>query len=116
MLRLSIYITCIFKENIHATRDLLVSLGFSIYYVKSVFQPAQHITLLGFVLDSRTMSISLTDKRKSVCLNACHNLDSVKGIKLELWHLQSVALLQLSWQLNMVNYSTATWKGVKILL
>ena len=64
-------------ENIHATRDLLVSLGFPIDYMKSVFQPAQRITFLGFVLDSLTMSISLTDKRKSVLLNACHNLASV---------------------------------------
>ena len=68
-------------ENIHATRDLLVSLGFSIN-VKSVFQPAQRITFLGFVLDSLTMSISLTDKRKSVFLNACHNLASVERHKI----------------------------------
>ena len=56
-------------ENIHATRDLLVSLGVSINYVKSVFQPAN-------------MSISLTDKRKSVLLNACHNLASVDRHKI----------------------------------
>ena len=64
-------------ENIHATRDLLVSLGFSINYVKSVFQPAQRITFLGFVLDSLTMSISLT-----VLLNVCHNLASVERHKI----------------------------------
>ena len=57
-------------------------LGFSINYVKSVFQPAQHITFPGFVLDSLTMSISLTDKRKSVLLNACHNLASVERHKI----------------------------------
>ena len=45
--------------------------------MKSVFQPAQHITFLGFVLDSLTKSISLTEKCKSVLLNACHNLASV---------------------------------------
>ena len=68
-------------ENIHA-RDILFSLGFSINYVKSVFQPDQRITFLGFALDSLTMSISLTDKRKSVLLNACHNLASVERHKI----------------------------------
>ena len=71
-------------ESIHATRDLLVLLGFSINYVKSVFQPAQRITFLGFVLDSLTMSISLTDKCESVLLNACHNLASVERHKIRI--------------------------------
>ena len=39
-------------ENIHATCNLLVSLGFFINQDKSVLQPAQRIVILGFVQDS----------------------------------------------------------------
>ena len=56
-------------ENIHATRNLLVSLGCSINQDKSVLQPAQRIVFLGFVLDSLHMSICLSDKRKGVILD-----------------------------------------------
>ena len=63
-------------ENIHATRNLLVSLGFSTNQDKSVLQPAQHIVFLGFVLDSLHMSICLSDKRKGVILDICKKLNS----------------------------------------
>ena len=101
------------SENIHATRNLLVSLGFSINHDKSVLQPAQHIVFLGFVLDSLNMSICLSDTREGVILAICKNLNSGASHKIR---LQSVALLQLSLESNMVVYSTATWKDVKILL
>ena len=55
------YAQCL--ENIHATRSLLVSLGFSINRDKSV-QPTQRIIFLGFVLDSLNMSICLGDTHK----------------------------------------------------
>ena len=63
-------------ENIHATRNLLVSLGFSINQDKSALQPAQRIGFLGFVLDSLRMSICLSDKRKGVILDICKKLNS----------------------------------------
>ena len=64
-------------ENIHATRNLLVSLGFSINQDKSVLQPAQRIVFLGFVLDSLNMSICLlSDTRKGVILDICKKLNS----------------------------------------
>ena len=63
-------------ENIHATGNLLVSLGFSINQDKSVLQPAQRIVFLGFVLDSLHMSICLSDKRKGVLLDICKKLNS----------------------------------------
>ena len=99
------YAQCL--ENIHATHNLLVSLGFSINRDKSVLQPAPCIILLGFVLDSLSMSICLSDTRKGVIL--------VTHTKFILWSLQSVVVLQLSLGSNMVVYSTATWKGVKNL-
>ena len=63
-------------ENIHATRNLLVSLGFSINQDKSVLQPAQRIVFLAFVLDSLHMSICLSDQRKGVILDICKKLNS----------------------------------------
>ena len=61
-------------ENIHATEKLLTSLGFAINHEKSVAQPAQRLLFLGFVLDSITMTISLTEKRKHILLDMCKNL------------------------------------------
>ena len=63
-------------ENIHATHNLLVSLGFSINQGKSVLQPAQRIVFLGFVLDSLRMSICLSGKRKGDILDICTKLNS----------------------------------------
>ena len=68
------YTQCL--ENIHATRNLLVSLGFSINRDKSVLQPAQRIVFLGIVLDSLNMSICLSDTRKGVILAICKKLNS----------------------------------------
>ena len=68
------YAQCL--ENIHATRNLLVSFGFSINQDKSVLQPAQRIVFLGFVLDSLHMSICLSDNRKGVILDICKKLNS----------------------------------------
>ena len=78
------YAQCL--ENIHATRNLLVSLGFSINHDKSVLQPAQRIVFLGFVLDYLNMSICLSDTCKGVILDICKNLNSGaatrKGVKI----------------------------------
>ena len=68
------YAQCL--ENIHATHNLLVSLGFSINRDKSVLQPSQCIVFLGFVLDSLNMSICLSNTRKGVILAICKNLFS----------------------------------------
>ena len=61
-------------ENIHATRNLLISLGFSINHDKFVFQPAQRVIFLGFILDSLNMSICLIDTHKRVILDICKTL------------------------------------------
>ena len=74
-------------ENIHATRNLLVSLGFSINQGKSVLQPAQRIVFLGFVLDSLNMSICLSNTRKGVILDICKKLNS--GASHKIWAVAS---------------------------
>ena len=68
------YAQCL--ENIHATRNFLVSLGFYINRDKSVLHPAQRIVFLGFDLDSLNMSICLSDTCKGVILAICKNLNS----------------------------------------
>ena len=50
--------------NIKATVQLLLSLGFTINTEKSVLAPTQHLEFLGFILDSISMTITLTEKRK----------------------------------------------------
>ena len=50
-------------NNINATIDLLSSLGFSIHTGKSVLIPTQKIEFLEFLIDSKNMKISLTNKK-----------------------------------------------------
>ena len=50
--------------NISATKSLLLHLGFTINEGKSVLQPTQRLGHLDFVLDSKSMTVSLTEARK----------------------------------------------------
>ena len=49
-----------------SSANLFTKLGFVIHPIKSQLEPSQKITFLGFVIDSTSMTISLTEKRKSV--------------------------------------------------
>ena len=59
-------------EGVQTTVDLLTKLGFIIHEQKSVLEPTQEITFLGFVLNSRTMQVTLdsskTNNIKDICL------------------------------------------------
>ena len=61
-------------ENVQETGRLLGDLGFPIHNEKSVLIPSQVFTFLGFVLNSVTMTVQLTDSRKQKLKNACLNL------------------------------------------
>lgn len=61
-------------ENVLETVMLLRELGFPIHEEKSVLVPSQVLTCLGFVLNSITMTVQLTDSRKEKLKNACLNL------------------------------------------
>ena len=50
------------------------SLGFTIHPEKSVFVPSQRLVLLGFVIDSVAMTISLTPEKALKVQEACANL------------------------------------------
>eukprot|EP00794_Sanderia_malayensis_P014639 gene14639-16158_t len=53
--------------NVTETIRVLRSLGFTIHFEKSIFIPTQKITFLGFVLNSQSMTISLSaDKAESI--------------------------------------------------
>ena len=51
------------KQNVEKTVQLFESLGFYVYPDKSVFRPTQKLKYLGFIIDSKNMSVKLTDDR-----------------------------------------------------
>ena len=61
------------KTNIKTTVQLLDSLGFTINLEKSKLQPTQEITFLGFVLCSVSMTIKLTEARRTELIQLCEN-------------------------------------------
>ena len=56
-----------FERNIKLIVTLLDSLGFAVHSNKSIFVPARLTEYPGFVIDSQSMTISLT-KKKNVCI------------------------------------------------
>ena len=58
-------------SNIIDTIKLLDKFGFVIHPSKSVFEPKQKITILGFILDSVSMRIILTPDRNYAIMQAC---------------------------------------------
>ena len=61
-------------RNIADTVSLFTNLGFIIHPVKYVLQPQQKIDFLGFVLDSITMTVTLTAAKAMKVRSACQNL------------------------------------------
>lgn len=60
--------------NVVDTIKLFDTLGFIIHPDKSVFIPTQVLTFLGFILDSRNMTICLTPEKQVKLVNACQNV------------------------------------------
>ena len=61
-------------DNVQETVLLLRELGFPIHNDKSVLILSQVLTFLGFVLNSITITVQLTDSRKEKLKNACLTL------------------------------------------
>lgn len=57
--------------NVDATIQLLRRLGFTIHPDKSILVPTRSIEFLGFIIDSRSMTVSLTERRKTKLISAC---------------------------------------------
>ena len=64
--------------NVVDTIKLFDSLGFIIHPEKSVFIPTQIITFLGFVLDSRTMTVYLTQQKQLKLKNVCLHIIKIQ--------------------------------------
>lgn len=52
------------KRNVTASVEVLESLGFTIYYKKSVLIPTQVCSFLGYNINSRDMSLELPSKKR----------------------------------------------------
>ena len=52
------------SKSVNATAELLSELGFIIHPEKSQFTPVQRIQYLGFIIDSRSMSVTLPQIKK----------------------------------------------------
>ena len=61
-------------SNLREAIDLFLQLGFTLHPEKSVLLPSQTLIFLGFILDTVSMTVTLTqkkkDKLKSLCLEA----------------------------------------------
>ena len=53
-----------FCNIVKGTVDLFLGLGFSIHPEKCILTPTQEITFLGFILNSTTMMVYLSDEKK----------------------------------------------------
>jgi len=62
------------RANVLTTANLFNRLGFVIHPTKSVFAPSQELQFLGFVLDSRSMTVSLPIDKAKVIKSACLQL------------------------------------------
>ena len=62
------------KTNAEDTINLFESLGFVLHQTKPVTTPAQKLILLGFVLNSENMTVSLTLERARKNKRACNEL------------------------------------------
>ena len=60
------YDSCL--DNILATTELFLHLGFVVHPDKSVFKPSQRIIYLGFIIDSVKMMVFLTQERTDAIL------------------------------------------------
>jgi hypothetical protein len=61
-------------ENVFKTVSLLDNLGFTIHPEKYVLVPRQSISFLGFLMDSRNMTVALTPEKANGIIQDCEHL------------------------------------------
>ena len=61
-------------ENVKVTLECLQELGFIIHSKKSVLRPTQIIEFLGFIINTRDMTLTLTSKKKEKVINKARNI------------------------------------------
>jgi hypothetical protein len=62
------------EEATLAATQLITRLGFVVHPSKSVFEPTQILEFLGFLLNSHTMTVTLTSKKLTKIVAACEHL------------------------------------------
>ena len=73
------------SETVAATIDTIKtfdSLGFLVHDEKSQLEPTQEITYLGFVINSKEMTVTLTEERKQKVMQTCIDLLRQKRSKI----------------------------------
>ena len=65
-------------DNVLATTELFMSLGFVVHPDKSIFKPSQRIVYLGFIIDSVQMMVYLTQERVDSILAICKTILKAK--------------------------------------
>ena len=91
------------EQNIIDNRAILTNLGFVINDGKTVFNPTKKLEHFGFVIDSRLMTVSLTDQKVNKLKILCNSTRSDSGIL-------SVETLS-EFLSNLESYSTAVEYG-----
>ena len=70
------------KENVKDTIATVNEAGFTVHPEKSVLEPRREITYLGFVLNSASMKIRLTDERAERIIEVCNKTLKSQSIKI----------------------------------
>ena len=67
------------RASVHATKDLLKTLGFALNYEKSVFEPSTSMTYLGFCINSKQMTVTLNEEKVKGIAEACEALIHIES-------------------------------------
>ena len=70
-------------NSLNACKSLFSSLGLLIHPEKSLDIPSQIATVLGFIINSLDMTISLATEKKTSLLELCHKLCRVTRLQYE---------------------------------
>ena len=86
-------------NSLHACKSLFTSLGLLIHPEKSLDIPSEVATVLGFIINSLDMTISLTTEKKSSFRELCHRIMQSNQITIrDLARLNGkLVLIQFSW-------------------
>ena len=97
-------------HNIETSINLLQSLGFVIHFHISILTPSKNITLLGFQINSDSMTVKLTEEKKVTLFQSCKDLLEYRTGTIR--HIAKVLGLITS-SLPGVKYGGAHYRGLE---
>ena len=74
----------VYFKNVWKCVKLLGNLGFVVHPEKSVFVPSQEIEYLGFIINSVTMTVSLTIEKKNKIFDLCQKVLLKESVSIRL--------------------------------